>query len=142
MDETSKEKIKEAQLRLDELCEEYGVNPFSVNRRQGGDWKKLVQSMCGLAPPEPKKSGRKKKYTEEEILKVGQLLDIMRSFGVLDDEGNEIEPPLMVKQTYKEGMKLIDDEVTEEAIRGLWNKYKALQKKRIEELSLEPHDDF
>ncbi len=142
MDEVSQEQLKEAQTELNKLCEEYGVKPFCIDRRQGGDWKQLVQSMCGLAPPEPKKGGRKKKYTEEEILKVGQLLNILRSFGLIDDKGNEIEPPLMVKQTYKEGMKLIDDEVTEEAIRGLWNKYKLLQRKHIEELSLEPHDDF
>lgn len=146
MENYSEQEIKAAQKILDDLCKKHGIPPFRIDRRQGGNWKQLVQRMCGLNPEPLKEGGRPTKYTEDQVRRIGQLVDIISSFDEYDDKGNKVAAPPQVQQAQYElaerASEFIDGEMTEDAVRGVWNKYKVLQKTDIEKLALEPPDDF
>lgn len=144
------EEEQAAQVRLDELCEKHGVEKFNIHDDDGlVCWRNLVQAMCDIDVNHRKKPGRKA-YTQEFILDVGARIDIYRDFVRFDNEKLEKEGVLeQIGETLRRNASIYTvadelretgEEYTDEQIRGIYDRYRKLRKKEIEDLQNDPCD--
>lgn len=149
-DNMTDEDIQTAQERLDKLCNEYNVEQFNIQDESGlVCWQKLVRAMCGIDINYRKKPG-KKAYPQEFIWDVGARIDVYRDFirfdnekfekdGVLEQIGDTLRRDASIYAVADE-LRETGEKYTDEQIRGIYDRYRNLRKKRIEDLENDPCD--
>ncbi len=95
IEDLTEQEMKEAQERLNVLCDEYSQKRFELNITNARGYKELIHRMIGLTH---KPKGRPREFSDEQIFRIGNDFECIKMFSNIDSDGEILDKKTTAKE--------------------------------------------